>query len=120
MGMLDYVVHRTPETRERVRQAILRGEVPRWILKTRRARYVAQVIISTPPWADRDALKLVQLRCRQITELSGVDHHVCHIVPLNNPRVCGLTVPWNLEVKTARINLAESNNLPLEGQMALF
>lgn len=120
MGMLDYVLGRTPETRERVRQALLAGVVPHWVLRSKRAAYISQVLISCPAWADRDALRSIQFRCRQITALSGVDHHVCHIVPLRHPRMCGLTVPWNLEIKTAKINLAESNHVQSEDQMQLF
>jgi hypothetical protein len=120
MGMLDYAVHRRPETLIRVKQEILRGEGPRWIRNSKRARYIAQVVLSTPPWVDRDALKRIQERARQLTELSGVDHHIAHVVPLNHPRVCGLTVPWNLEIKPAKINLAESNNIHLDEQLDLF
>lgn len=79
-----------------------------------------QVVISTPGWVNRDDLKLIQLRARQTSELSGVEQHICHIVPLNHPRVCGLTVPWNLEIKAARINLSESNHIHLDEQLQLF
>lgn len=120
MGMLDYVVNRTPRRREEVRQEVIRGHLPHWLKRTGRTYYVAQVIKSCPPWADRDALKLIQLRCRQLTELTGVEHHVSHIVPLTHPYVCGLTVPWNLECKTARVNLAESNHIKPDGQLELF
>jgi hypothetical protein len=43
-----------------------------------------------------------------------------YIVPLTHPRVCGLTVPWNLEIKPARVNMSESNHVHLDEQLSLF
>lgn len=122
MGMLDYVVHRLPATQERVRQEIIAGVIPHWVKQSKRARYISQVIISKPEWVCREELKRIQTRARQISELSGVDHHICHGVPLCHPRVCGLTVPWNLEIKPAVVNLAESNHVHIDWdeQLPLF
>lgn len=113
MGMLDYV-------RMKTRERLMRGERVHWVEASPRRTYIRQVILSAPPWVDRLALRLIQQRCRQLTELTGVDHQVSHIVPLNHPRMCGLTVPWNLTIKTAVVNMAESNHVPLDGQLALF
>jgi hypothetical protein len=111
--MLDYV-------RGKTRTRLLAGEHVHWVARSPRARYIAAVILSAPPWVDRAALRRIQERCRCISALSGTEHHVCHIVPLNHPLVCGLTVPWNLEIKPARVNLAESNHWNNGRQRDLF
>ena len=70
MGMLDYVIHRSPETRELRRQELIAGKVPRWIANSRRFRYIRQVVISTPGWVDRD--ELIAIRGTYIQRLKDL------------------------------------------------
>ena len=44
------------------------------------------------------------------TKTTGITYSVDHIVPLKNPLVCGLHVPWNMQIVTLEGNLKKSNN----------
>lgn len=103
MGIVDYC-NKAPS-----REKLLRGEWPAWVERSPRAKYIAQVIISCPPWVDRAELRALKAEAARRTRGTGVLHVLAHKVPLTHPLICGLTVPWNLEVKPWRANLAESN-----------
>ena len=67
---------------------------------------------ATPPWLTDDQKKQIMdiynLRdeCRILT---GDEYHVDHIVPIKGENVCGLHVPWNLQILPSDINLSKSN-----------
>lgn len=64
---------------------------------------------ATPKWVDAKALRRVYLSCAHANKMSPVKLAVDHIVPLKNSRVCGLHVPWNLRIITARENIQKKN-----------
>ncbi len=103
MGMLDYAM------RKRTRVRLLAGEAVHWVMRSRRARYIRSVIVSTPAWVTNVELRALQEQARWVSEMSGVPHVHDHIVPLSHPRVCGLTVPWNIAIIPAQVNGAKSN-----------
>lgn len=75
--------------------------------------------IATPDWVyffHREEMREIRLACRKLTRDTGVQHHVDHIVPIQHPLVCGLHVPWNLQILTAQDNIAKGNSfLPSQG-----
>lgn len=64
-----------------------------------------------PSWVDIRELVEIENVCRRVSQETGITHHVDHIVPLNGKTVCGLDVPWNLQVIPAADNLRKSNKL---------
>ena len=69
---------------------------------------------ATPKWVTKEqkmAMRRLYLEAQRLTKLTGERYVVDHVVPLINPDVCGLHVPWNLRVMTQEENLKKSNKL---------
>jgi len=68
---------------------------------------------ATPHWLNEDHKfmleEIYELRDLR-TQATGVVHHVDHIVPLRGAEVCGLHVPWNLQVIPASANIRKGNS----------
>lgn len=79
--------------------------------KTQKRR--AAKLNATPPWLNEDHKfmleEIYELRDLR-TQATGVVHHVDHIVPLRGAEVCGLHVPWNLQVIPASANIRKGNS----------
>ena len=101
------------------RDRILRGDLPDWVKNSPRSRYIAAIIVSTPPWVTRKELKVLKDKAAAMTKETGMLHVLDHKIPIHHSRVCGLTVPWNLEVVPWRYNSAKSNHWQPD-QMELF
>lgn len=63
-----------------------------------------------PPWAVPAECLAFWALSRRMTLATGVQHSVDHIVPLQNPTVCGLHCPANMRVIPFADNLRKSNN----------
>jgi len=76
------------------------------------AKRRATKLNATPSWltGPQEAhIKRTYALATLMKEITGKDHHVDHIIPLNGKNVSGLHVPWNLQVLPADINIAKSN-----------
>lgn len=62
---------------------------------------------ATPTWLSqeqKDQVTGLYLLARDCTIVTGESYHVDHIVPLKGKNVCGLHVPWNLQVLPSDVN----------------
>lgn len=67
-----------------------------------------------PAWLDKDQKSLISAiywLAKDLEVITGERYHVDHIIPLKGKTVCGLHVPWNLQVLPSDINLAKNNRL---------
>lgn len=63
----------------------------------------ARKLRATPSWVNKVALKEVYLEAKRLGKV------VDHVVPLQGKLVCGLHVPWNLQLLTLSENSRKSN-----------
>lgn len=76
------------------------------------ARRRAAKLKATPPWLTDSMLKEINSfywLAKDLKLINGEPYHVDHIVPLLGKNICGLHVPWNLQVLPADINIKKSN-----------
>jgi hypothetical protein len=59
---------------------------------------------------EKERIELIYFVASRITELSGIKHHVDHIVPIKGTNVSGLHVACNLRVITASKNMSKGNS----------
>jgi hypothetical protein len=69
-----------------------------------------------PPWADKEAIRLVYEKAAEMTKSSGQIYSVDHIYPLKGKNVCGLHVHWNLQIITKVENCRKATKSPEEWQ----
>lgn len=96
--------------------------------KYRKNHYLSNKDVALSYWAKRRAVKLKAtpswLTKSELEEIKdfytaaamfklyvGVEYHVDHIVPLQGKTVCGLHVPWNLQIVTEAENKKKARSL---------
>lgn len=66
----------------------------------------------TPKWLteiDFETMANIYAEAKRITEETGEQHHVDHVIPLRGKKVSGLNVPQNLQILSATDNLKKTN-----------
>jgi len=74
------------------------------LMKARMNKRRAIKLRAIPKWCNLEKIKEIYKNCPK-------GYHVDHIVPLNNPIVCGFHVENNLQYLTAKQNLKKGNKL---------
>lgn len=72
----------------------------------------AKTKAATPAWlteVQENDIKKMYALANKLGELCNIRYHVDHIVPLAGKDICGLHVPWNLQILPASVNIAKSN-----------
>lgn len=67
----------------------------------------------TPPWLTEEHHRQIEVEYALAvwcSKVMNVPYHVDHMVPLQGKTVCGLHVPWNLQVIPASDNLSKYNS----------
>ena len=77
-------------------------------------RYKLKKVNATPKWLTPEQIYNMQCTYKvaaQLSETSSQKWHVDHIVPIRGKDVCGLHVPWNLQLLPAKMNMQKGNRI---------
>jgi hypothetical protein len=65
--------------------------------------------LASPVWRDHEKILAIYRAAKLATQITGIQHHVDHVVPLKSEIVCGLHNEFNLQILTATENLIKHN-----------
>jgi 5-methylcytosine-specific restriction endonuclease McrA len=68
------------------------------------------------PPSERAAIEALYTRCQEVSELSGIEHHVDHVQPLSKG---GEHCVFNLQLLSAADNLSKNNTFTIQDQRLL-
>lgn len=78
------------------------------------AEYHARKLMAMPEWLTEEEKQFMiglYKHAKYIEKMFGIKCHVDHIIPLRGKTVCGLHVPWNLQILTAEENMKKGNRI---------
>jgi len=84
----------------------------KFLNRKKEAKRRASKVEATPDWLTEDQERQIEdfyWLAKDLQSVTGEVYHVDHIAPLKGKNICGLHVPWNLQVLPADINLSKSN-----------
>lgn len=87
------------------------------VVNANNAKRRANKIMATPNWLTTEQnakIKEIYTEAFNKSKETGISHHVDHITPLQGKNVCGLHVPWNLQILMAKENISKGNKMPLK------
>lgn len=104
--------HQNPERFRAEHEAYRKSNLDKFAAKEAKRR--SRKLNATPPWLTEVHFKEIEnfyWLAKDLETITGQTYHVDHIVPLQGRTVCGLHVPWNLQVLPSDVNLSKSNKL---------
>jgi 5-methylcytosine-specific restriction endonuclease McrA len=91
-------------------------EYQRLIYKNNRSEYIARARarqsklgLATLSSVFKDKCNEIYKQCSIQSKVDGIEYQVDHIIPLNHPDICGLHVPWNLQILSKEYNKRKKN-----------
>jgi len=108
--------NKKPKTPEQRRLDVERAN--KWVKENpgrallNKSLYKKQVKKATPPWLSeehKEQMYTMYEVCQIVKRQTEAPHEVDHIIPLRGKIVCGLNVPWNLQILPKRVNNIKSN-----------
>jgi hypothetical protein len=99
---------------ERKAKQRLWSKTNRGIANALSKRYKLKKAKATPLWLTSEQLYNMQCTYKvaaQLSETSSQKWHVDHIMPIRGKDVCGLHVPWNLQLLPAKMNMQKGNKI---------
>lgn len=106
----EYLKHWNQDNAEKVRS--YQANRDRSKLAARNIRKRARMRLCEPSWlteADKMRMSLIYEHAKDCTLSTGEKYEVDHIVPIMGETVCGLHVPWNLQVLHMTLNRKKRN-----------
>jgi hypothetical protein len=77
----------------------------------------AALLKATPTWLtkeQRKEIRQIYKKAKELSHVTGIVYEIDHIIPLQGEEVCGLHVPWNLQIITFAENRSKSNKILLD------